>query len=209
MTFEGVEGSGKSTQLARVAQLLDAGGIDTLVVREPGHTAVGEGVRAILLDPAGGGMEPIAELMLFEAARAQLVIEVIRPALAAGRIVLCDRYADSTTAYQGYGRGLDLELVEGLNAASTGGLVPDVTLLFDIDADAGLARATAGGADRIEGEGHAFHERVRQGYLRIARAEPDRVRVVDASGSVEEVWERVADVLAAVPVFASAFGTAR
>jgi dTMP kinase len=154
---------------------------------------VGEGVRGIVLHPPGGArVEPLAELLLFEAARAQLVATVIRPALQRGSTVLCDRFADSSLAYQGYGRGLDLELIERLNAIATGGLRPDLTLLLDVPAGVGLARRREeGGLNSLDSEDLAFHERVRQGYLALARREPARWRIIDASRGVDEVADAV------------------
>jgi dTMP kinase len=182
VTFEGGEGSGKSTQLERIAGRLRARGLDPLVTREPGGTPLAERIRELLLDPA---LRPSAmtEALLMEAARAELVASVIRPALAAGRIVLCDRYDDSTLAYQGGGRGLDAELLRTLNRASTGGLEPGLTLLFDLDPAAGLARRarSAGSLNRLDREPEAFHIRVRARYLELAAAEPGRFVVLDAA----------------------------
>lgn len=201
VTFEGGEGCGKSTQLALVARRLELAGVPVRTLREPGGTAVGEAIRAILLDPQHSGLDDTAEILLYEAARAQLIAEVIEPALQAGEVVLCDRFYDSTTAYQGYARGIPLADVEALNRAATGGLTPDRTILLDIDPAVGLSRATSHGADRLEAEDLAFHSRVRVGFLAIAAAEPERVRLVDASGEVDEVAEKVAaqllDVLGA------------
>jgi len=199
ITFEGGEGTGKSTQLGILAERLREAGLAVRVLREPGGTVVGEAIRAILLDPANEGLAPEAELLLYEAARAQLVAEVIVPALAAGEVVVCDRFYDSTTAYQGHARGLDLDRVRGLHEVATGGLEPDRTIVLDIDHAHGLSRATAAGADRLEREGGGFHERVREGFLSIARDEPGRVRVVDAGGSVSDVAARVAAALRDVP----------
>lgn len=206
ITFEGGEGSGKSTQLSLLAEKLAAAGLPVRALREPGGTAVGEAVRAVLLDPEHAALDARAELLLYEAARAQLVAEVIAPALAEGEIVLCDRFFDSTTAYQGYARGLDLAEIGRLNAIATGGLGPDRTLVFDVDVSTGLTRATHGGADRLEREDAAFHERVRRGFLTIAAAEPSRVRIVDAAGSVEAVAARVALALADLPALEKALG---
>lgn len=202
ITFEGGEGSGKSTQITRVMARLEAAGVPSLLVREPGGTRVGEVVREALLDPAHTEMAPRAELLLYEASRAQLVAEKIRPALEAGMVVVCDRYYDSSTAYQGYGRGLPLDEVEALNRIATGGLVPDVTIVLDLDPEAGLERATRGGADRLEAEEIEFHARLRAGFLAIAKAEPERVAVVDASGSAHEVESRVAAALSRIPLLA-------
>jgi dTMP kinase len=182
VTFEGGEGSGKSTQLERIAGRLRARGLDPLVTREPGGTPLAEGIRELLLDPVRRP-SAMTEALLMEAARAELVANVIRPGLAAGRIVLCDRYDDSTLAYQGGGRGLDAELLRALNRAATGGLKPVLTLLFDLDPAAGLARRarSAGSLNRLDREPEAFHARVRARYLELARAEPGRFVVLDAA----------------------------
>jgi len=206
ITFEGGEGSGKSTQIKLLARRLESGSLTVRTLREPGGTAIGEAIRRILLDPDSAGLDPRAELLLYEAARAQLVAEVIEPALAGGEIVLCDRFFDSSTAYQGHARGLDLDEIGALNAAATGGLSPDRTLVLDIDVARGIERATCEGADRLECEDTAFHERVRAGYLAIAAEQPGRVRVVDASGTPDEVAERVASLLADMPVLSRALG---
>lgn len=199
ITFEGGEGTGKSTQLAILARRLEEDGIAVRVLREPGGTDVGESVRAVLLHPESKEMDPRAELLLYEAARAQLVSQVILPALEAGEVVICDRFFDSTTAYQGYGRGLPLDEIAELNRISSGGLCPNLTVLFDLDVAAGLERATAHGTDRIEAEDVSFHERVREGFLRIASENRDRVRVVDASGSVQEIASQVAALIPGLP----------
>jgi len=193
VTFEGGEGTGKTTQLTRLLTALRAAGRDPVETREPGGTAIGNQIRKLLLDRGNVRMAAPTELLLYEASRAQLVHEVIRPALAAGRIVLCDRFTDSTTAYQGYGRGLELSLVARLNALGSDGVTPDLTFLFDLDPAVGLARAAerlrAPGtrADRIEGEVLAFHQRVREGFRALASAEPDRFMVVDASRGILEI----------------------
>jgi dTMP kinase len=206
ITFEGGEGSGKSTQLRLLASRLSAAGISVRTLREPGGTTVGEAIRAILLDPEHEGLDDTAEILLYEAARAQLVADVIEPALQAGEVVLCDRFYDSTTAYQGHARGIDLDEVAALNRAATGGLQPDRTLVLDIEPALGIERATSHGADRLEGEDRAFHAAVRDGFLAIAAHEPARVRVIDANGTVEEVAERVSAALRDVPAIASALG---
>ena len=204
ITFEGGEGSGKSTQISLLASRLAATGMSVRCVREPGGTVVGEAVREILLDPAHEGLDAMAELLLYEAARAQHTAEVIEPSLAAGEVVLCDRYFDSSTAYQGFARGLPLEEVAALNRAATQGLVPTRTLVIDVDPGLGVERATHAGADRLEGEDAAFHQRVREGYLAIAEREPDRVRVVDGAGSIDEVAARVVSALSDLPALAGA-----
>ncbi len=209
ITFEGGEGCGKSTQLRLLAHALEAAGVPVRTLREPGGTAVGEAVRSILLDPDHAGLDDIAELLLYEAARAQLVAEVIEPALEAGEVVLCDRFYDSTTAYQGHARGIALDEVAELNRAATDGLSPDRTLILDVDPALGIARATSHGADRLESEDLAFHRRVREGFLAIAAAEPERVRTVDASGGIDEVACAVAAALADMPQLADALGGER
>lgn len=197
ITFEGVEGSGKSTQLGLLAKRLELADVHVRCLREPGGTAVGEAIRTILLDPQHLGLDARAELLLYEASRAQLVAEVIEPALQAGDVVLCDRFFDSTTAYQGYARGLPLEEVARLNEAATGALIPDLTVVIDVDPALVLERAcdASGAPDRLELEDVAFHQRVREGFLAIARVEPQRVVVVEGEGPVEVVAERVFDAV--------------
>ena len=192
ITFEGIDGSGKTTQLRRVAALLD----DPLVTKEPGGTPTADRIRAVLLDQ-NSKLDPLAEVLLFAASRHQHVVEVIRPALAAGRVVLCDRYVDSTLAFQGFGRLLDLDKLRALNDWATGALVPDLTLLFDIDEETGVRRARGRGGDelRFEAEDLRFYRRVREGYLTLAVAEPKRYIVIDAHGSEDEVFVRVEQAL--------------
>ena len=196
ITFEGGEGCGKSTQLRLLAAALEERGFSVLALREPGGTAVGERIREMLLAKESDGLSPMAELMLYEAARAQIVGELIRPALEAGKVVLCDRFTDSTLAYQGFGRGLDVELIRRMNAAATGGLEPDATVMLFIEPQEGLRRAMGvtggdGGGDRIEAAGLAFHQRVAQGFSRIAMEEPERVLAFGAAGTVAEVHQAV------------------
>lgn len=175
-------------------------GHDVLWVREPGGTALGERIRALLLDPQFCGMSPRAEMLLFAASRAQLVDEVIAPALAHGRMVVCDRFVDASLAYQGVGRGLGIDLVRAVNDAATRGLRPDLTVLLDVDPRTGLerARGATGGdpqGDRLEREGLEFHARVREGFLELARNEPQRITVIDARGPVEEVQREIRRVV--------------
>lgn len=197
ITFEGPEGSGKSTQLILLAAWLRELGQDVVTTREPGGTAIGDRVRAILLDPACGEMQAEAEVLLFSAARAQHVGQVIRPHLARGGVVLCDRYADSTLAYQGYGRGLDLAMLRVITAFATGGLRPDLVVFLDIDAEAGLRRKQLHANDdasqwnRMEQEALAYHQRVRAGYVQMAAAEPGRWLLVDAGQAVDAVQAAV------------------
>ena len=196
ITLEGADGCGKSTQAGLLAAAIEATGRETVRLREPGGTKISEKVRAILLDPANAEMVPECELLLYEASRAQLTREVIVPALERGAVVLCDRYYDSTYAYQAGGRELDEGLVRRANELGSCGLAPDRTLVLDLPASVGYARATAGGADRMEAEGLAFQERVRAAYLRLAEEEPGRVRIVDASGERDEVASRIRGALA-------------
>jgi dTMP kinase len=193
VTLEGGEGSGKTTQCRRIVAHLLAKGRDVLETREPGGTPAGELVRDILLHRVSE-LGPRAELALYLASRAQLVEEVVRPALAAGRDVVCDRFADSSAAYQGGGRGLGQELVERMNDWATGGLSPDLTFYFDVDPREGLARrgrSAGGGLDRMERERIEFHERVRAAYLETAKRSPGRFRVIPVERGEEEVWARV------------------
>lgn len=198
ITFEGVEGSGKTTQLRRLAGMLPG----AITTKEPGGTPVADRIRAILLDPESK-LDPLTEMFLFAASRRQHVTEVIRPALAAGKVVLCDRYTDATLAYQGFGRLLDLDRLRTLNAWATDKLVPDLTLVFDLAEEEGLVRARSRNAaespdeGRFEAEDLRFHRRVREGYLVLAATEPGRFAVVDASGSPDEVFARVVAVLEA------------
>ncbi|WP_322152274.1 dTMP kinase [Paratractidigestivibacter sp.] len=198
ITLEGADGCGKSTQAARLATALEETGREVVRLREPGGTPISEKIRALVLDPANAEMAPECELLLFEASRAQLVREVIEPARTRGAVVLCDRFYDSTYAYQAAGRSIGEGTIRRANALGSCGVDPDRTLVLDMDTDAALARATRDGADRMEAEGVAFQRRVREGYLRLAAEEPGRVRVVDASGTLDEVSARLALALADV-----------
>ncbi|MBR2789523.1 MAG: dTMP kinase [Eggerthellaceae bacterium] len=198
ITFEGGDGAGKSTHIRFLAKTLTARGYEVLCLREPGGTAIGEALRALVLDPEHGEMDPKTELLIYEAARAQIVAEVIRPALARGAVVLCDRFADSTVAYQGYGRGLDRPFIGRANAFACEGLVPDKTILMvsGLSAAAGLERATRReGADRLEAAGVDFHARVNAGFLEIARKNPGRVAVVESSHLRSETSAKVFEAL--------------
>ena len=200
VTFEGPEGCGKTTQMHLLADYLQTLGFEVLTTREPGSTPIGERVRAILLDVAHTEMAPAAEFLLFSAARAQHVTEVIRPHLDRGGVVLCDRYADSSLAYQGYGHRLDLEALWAITRFATGGLVPDLTFYLDIPVEVGLQRKAGGDGDawnRIEQMEIAYHHRVRAGYLAMAAGEPDRWVVVDANGHVDAVQATIRQALKA------------
>jgi dTMP kinase len=199
ITFEGIDGSGKSTQMRLVASQLRLRGLETVVTREPGGTSLGERLRAALLD-VQEQVDPLAELLVFAADRAQHVRTLLRPALESGHMVLSDRYADATVAYQGAGRGFAPEVIEEVIALATGGLKPDLTLVYDLSVAEGLERARERAqkgrqGDRIDTEDAAFHTRVRNAYLSIAASEPERVRILDASGSVEETHARTMEIV--------------
>ena len=197
ITFEGGEGCGKSTQVQRLKAALERKGISVLLTREPGGTRLAEQIRSLLKDETEDPPCDRAELLLFLAARAQLVKNVIRPALAAGTWVVSDRFSDSTLAYQGYGRGLSLDVISAANDFACEGLKPDRTILLDVDPVTSRARmrgreaSTNTKADRIERAGDDFHARLRKGFLELAAAEPSRIVTIDASGTEDDVWERV------------------
>ena len=197
ITLEGIDGCGKSTQAKLLAEDLERAGYDVLLLREPGGVTISEKIRELLLDPAHAAMSDTCELLLYEAARAQLVHEVVAPALAQGRIVVCDRFYDSTTAYQGYANGMDLGAVQRANALAVGACHPDLTLVFDIDPAKAAARAAARdrAQDRMEAKGLAYQERVAAGFRAIAAAASERVRLVDASRGIDAIH---ADVRALV-----------
>jgi dTMP kinase len=195
ITFEGIDGCGKSTQLRMLASELRLRGREVVSTREPGGTPLGTRIRQLVLD-AEEQVDPLAELLLYAADRAQHVRMLVRPALDSGHVVLSDRYADATVAYQGAGRGFPDEIVSELVALATGGLMPDLTLVFDVPVDESQRRAAKRSdkgykQDRLDAEDAAFHTRVRDAYRRIAAAEPERVRVIDASGSVQETQAQV------------------
>jgi dTMP kinase len=201
VTLEGPDGSGKTSQAARLGAALEAEGRDVVLLREPGGTALGERLRELLLHREDMPIDPLADALLFNAARAQLVAEVIRPALAAGRTVLCARFADSTLAYQGYGAGVDLDGLKALAAIATAGIRPDLTILLDVPAETGLNRKRrgSGALTRFESRADlAFHRRVRDGFLRLARAEPERWRVVDATRPRSVVAAAILDAVRGV-----------
>lgn len=196
ITVEGIDGCGKSTQARLIAHALEAAGHDVLRLREPGGVAISEKIRAILLDPANGEMGDVCELLLYEAARAQLVHQVILPALAAGKMVVCDRFYDSTTAYQAFADGLDRDMVAMANELAVDGCRPNLTFVFDLPVEMALRRRSGRGAeDRLELKGLEFQQRVAAGFRAVAADEPDRVKLIDAGGSIAEVFSSVVDEL--------------
>ena len=197
ITFEGIDGCGKSTQCEMLKDFLKEQNKDFIFVREPGGTIIGERIREILLDKKNSQMTARTELLLFEAARAQITDEVIKPALEEGKIVLCDRFFDSSSAYQGMARGMGMDFVSGLNMAATGGLAPDITFFFDISAEEALERRGKRGeaSDRIELAGLKFQEDVRRGYIELAKNSEGRVITIDATKSIDEIFEVVKDSL--------------
>ena len=203
ITFEGGEGSGKSVQARALCRRLSRLAIPAILTHEPGVTSLGRKIAHWLKWGKDIGISPPAELMLFNASRAQLVNEVILPNLQSGKVIICDRYADSTIAYQSYGRGLDLTMVKAVNEAAVQGIKPDLTILLDMPVEAGLARKKDKKPDRFEQENITFHRRVRQGYLELARAESDRWLVIDAAKSreaiAEIIWQKVSQLLSKKP----------
>jgi dTMP kinase len=205
ITLEGIEGSGKTSQVQSIEGWLSAAGHDCLTTREPGGTPIGGQIRSVLLNPENGNLAPTAELLLYMADRAQHLETVVRPALAMGKVVICDRFFDATLVYQGYARGLDTALIRQLHQLACGGMTPHLTLLLDLAPEAGLARAwrriDADSAhakeSRFETEALAFHQRVRDGYLLLARREPQRFAIIDAAGDRKAVWRQIESVLAA------------
>jgi dTMP kinase len=196
ITLEGPEGSGKTSQLPKLADYLRQSGFDVLATREPGGTSISEQIRTILHNLENKEMNPRTEILLFQASRAQLVEQVVRPHLAKGGIVICDRYADSTLAYQGYGHQIDIESLKVLVNFATGGLKPDLTLFLDVDVETGLRRKELKGEwNRLDAYNLEFHQRVHQGYLRLVRAEPERWVVIDASQSPTQVQNEMRKVV--------------
>ena len=211
ITFEGIEGSGKTTQIRLLAEQLQQKNQQVLLTREPGGCQIADQIRGILLHPDNMAMVSRTELLLYAAARAQHIEEVVRPALTAGKIVLCDRFTDATLAYQGDGRGLERSLIIQLNQLAAGDCRPDLTLLFDLPVEIGLGRARQRETDlqdssegRFEREQLDFHQRIRDGYLTLATAEPQRFRVIDASRSREQMTKEISDIVA--PFLCSANG---
>ena len=197
ITLEGPEGSGKTTQARLLAEYLQKSGLSVHLTREPGGSSIGDQIRKILVDHANTDMHPRTEILLFLAQRAQHVEQIIRPQLADGHIVICDRYRDSTLAYQGFGHGLDVHLLDTLNDFATGGLQPDLTFLLDVDVEIGLARRSSGGGwNRLDAYQVAFHQRVRSGYHQLAEKNPARWIVIDASQPPDQVSEALQVALA-------------
>lgn len=193
ITFEGADGCGKTTQLNLLKEYLEKNGYNVLVTREPGGKGLGEKFREILLNYDGVVSER-CESFLFLADRAQNIDTIVKPAIESGKIVLCDRHIDSSVAYQGYGRGLDIEEIKQLNTLATGGLLPDLTLVFDIDIETSMKRVGKE-KDRMESAGNEFFNRVRNGYLELAKQEPKRIKVVNSTGSIEEIHEQVIKIM--------------
>jgi len=199
ITFEGGEGCGKSTQARALYRRLSKLAIPVILTHEPGGTSLGKRLSRWLKWTKDADIAPLTELLMFNSSRSQLITEVIKPGLKKGEIVICARYADSTTVYQSYGRGLDLEMVKTINNIATGGLKPDLTVLLDIPAEEGLARQRGKKQDRFEQEELAFHYRIREGYLKLAATEPERWLIVDATQSkgkiAQIIWQRVSQIL--------------
>lgn len=199
ITFEGIDFSGKSLQARLLCEALSQKGLAVELFRDPGATRISEGIRAIVLDGENAEMHRHTELLLYAAARTQMVAELIRPALGAGKIVICDRFYDSTTAYQGYGREINLEFIQKLNSFVTSNLRPDLTFLIDISLDVAVERnrASGGTQDRIEKETHEFHQRVREGYLQLARSsnERDRFEIIDGAQSIENIQTQILEIV--------------
>jgi dTMP kinase len=203
ITFEGIEGSGKTTQIKHVAEFLKRRGHDCIITREPGGTKIGEKIRSILLDPKSKDMDPLTELLLYIADRSQHINELVKPLLTEGKTVLCDRFYDATMAYQGFARGLYINLIKRLNKLILEDLKPDITILLDLSPEIGLSRAwkqidkgTRESIEtRFEEERLSFHKKVREGYLELARLEPERFRVIDASMDENQVQEEIIKIL--------------
>lgn len=203
ITIEGIEGSGKTTQIKNIVEFLESKGYDCVVTREPGGTKIGEKIRSILLDPENRDMEPVCELLLYCSDRAQHIKELINPALSEGKTIICDRFFDATLVYQGYARGLDIDLITGLHKMTVDGLKPDITILLDLLPEIGLSRAwkqinngsRSGEETRFEKETLSFHEKIRAGYLELARLEPKRFRIIDASKSENQVKQQIINAL--------------
>lgn len=192
ITVEGTDGSGKTTQIKNMMEHLSSKGCSVVLTREPGGTRISENIRSIILNPSFTEMHNVTEMLLYSAARSQLVEQVIRPSVARNETVICDRYVDSFFAYQGYGRGFDMDTLRRITDIAVNGMMPDITFFFDLDPEIGLSRRmTASASDRIENELMEFHRRVYNGYKELAQKNPDRIKTIDAARSVEEVWNDV------------------
>lgn len=188
ITVEGTDGAGKTTQIGRMKEYLTAKGYDVILTREPGGTGISEKIREIILDPTNTCMSSVAEMLLYASARAQLVSEVIRPAVESGKNVICDRFVDSSYVYQGFGRGIDLDAIVHVNQIAIDGLTPDITFFLNLDPETALERRKAStGADRIEQEEMDFHRRVYEGYRRLAERYPDRIKTIECDRSIEDI----------------------
>ncbi|MEW5910208.1 MAG: dTMP kinase [Thermodesulfobacteriota bacterium] len=206
ITFEGIEGSGKTSQIRPITEFLEERGLRCKTTREPGGTDIGRSIRAILLNPACKELDPMGELLLYEADRIQHVREVIRPALAEGKIVLCDRFFDATVAYQGYARGLDIHLINAVHRLVMGDIRPDLTFLFDLPVETGLSRVwndiktgvRLKSELRFEEEVLQFHQKVRAGYLELARQEPERIKIIDAASDRDQVSAQLTAILSGI-----------
>lgn len=194
ITFEGIEGSGKSTQIELFRDFLEKKGYSTIVTREPGGTLIGDQIRNILLNPDNRKMEPITEAYLYAASRIQLIREIILPALEEGQFVLCDRYVDSSYAYQGYGRELSLDEIMSINKYAIEKALPDLTFLLYLPTEDGLRRATALEADRIEREAIEFHQKVQNGFLELAEKFPERIKIVEADGEIMQIHQKIVEL---------------
>lgn len=196
ISLEGIEGTGKSTQAKLLAHYLKKQGCKVLLTEEPGGTAISRSIRKVLLSTENDSMEPITELLLYNAARTQLLKEKILPAIQKGFIVITDRFSDSTRAYQGYARGIDLRLIESLDKAATSGIKPDLTILLDLDVKTGLMRNKhINKVDRLELEDVKFHQKVRRGFLKLASKEPKRIKTVNASKSIKEIHNEIIGIV--------------
>lgn len=192
ISVEGTDGSGKTTQIKRVEQYLKKKGHEVVLIREPGGTNISEKIRSIILDPENTEMGAVTELLLYAASRAQLMFQVIKPALNEGKVVICDRFIDSSIVYQGYGRGIPVDTVKGVNAIAIEGLLPDITFFFDITPEIALSRRIAAtGTDRIEKEKMDFHRRVYEGYIKLAELYPERIKSINANCDIETVFNSV------------------
>ncbi|MDP3013258.1 MAG: dTMP kinase [Candidatus Subteraquimicrobiales bacterium] len=191
ITFEGIEGSGKSTQIELLGKYFSNKGYDVVLTREPGGTKIGDEIRKILLSPENKEMNEMVEALLYAASRVQLVSEIIEPALKSRKVILCDRYYDSSLAYQAYGRGIAFSVIEGINKPAVERAIPDITFFLDISVEEGLRRATVPFADRIESESLKFHNRVREGFLELARKNPERFVVIDGTRKTGEIFEEI------------------